>query len=101
MAAARSIRWAKTGTDLFYLRPPDVQPAEIMKVSIRPDGTAEPARARAERRYCTGMRELPGFAFYDTFPDGSLLVLKDERPPAPRRIEVIVNWSAQRTFDRN
>ena len=97
----RSIRWAKTGTDLFYLRPPDVQPAEIMRVSIRPDGTASQPVLAVKGGIARECENCPGFAFYDTFPDGSLLVLKDERPPAPRRIEVIVNWSAQRTFDRN
>ena len=71
-----------------------------MKVSIRSDGTvSQPVVVL--KGFAQWFAEPPRLAFYDTFPDGSLLVLKDERPPAPRRIEVIVNWSAQRTFERN
>jgi hypothetical protein len=36
----------------------------------------------------------------DVFPDGSFLMLTNVTPPSPPRIEVVVNWAAQRGLTR-
>jgi serine/threonine-protein kinase len=87
-----SAAWAKAESVLFYRRPGGIE-----RVRVGPDGSVTTPVVALTGDFFQGDREdAPAFVDYDVWPDGSFLMLKNERPPSPARIQVVVNWGAQR-----
>ncbi len=81
--------WAKSGQHVFYLRALPDRRAEVLSVSVSPDGRIGPPTVVATGDYVME----PGV--FDVFPDGSLLMIEELPAPSPT-LEVIVNWAALR-----
>ncbi|MGQ0736822.1 MAG: protein kinase domain-containing protein [Acidobacteriota bacterium] len=96
-----SAQWAKKGSELFYRRPHEVQPGEIMRVEVGRDGSVSAPALALRGDYFRRPPDAPGFRDYDVFPDGSFLMLKADGPPATPRIEVVVNWASSSAASGN
>jgi Tol biopolymer transport system component len=81
--------WAMRGQQLFYRRVAQDGLAEVIGVTLKPDGSPGPSTVVARGDYVGG-RDA-----FDVFPDGSLLMIK-ELPSSPPPLRVVVNWPALR-----
>jgi Tol biopolymer transport system component len=87
--------WTKTGSVLYYRRPHDIQPGEIMRVTVGADGSVTTPTLALKGDYFRSPASSLGARDYDVFPDGAFLMLREEGTPAAPRIEVVVNWASQ------
>jgi serine/threonine-protein kinase len=86
--------WTRSGSQLFYLRALQGKPDEILRVTVRPDGSTDTP-------VVVHRGDVPnGRAHFDVFPDGSLLTIK-EQAADPLTLQVVVNWAAQHGLTRS
>ena len=61
----------------------------VAAVETEPEFRTGEPRALFEARY---ERALLGFTNYDVAPDGSFVMVRGDRQPPPRRINIVLNW---------
>ena len=83
--------WAPNGRELFY-RDDDKMMAAA--VTLAPTFTVGKPQVLFEGSYEMGL--VPGMVNYDIARDGRrFLMVKSERPSAPTRLKVVLNWSEE------
>jgi dipeptidyl aminopeptidase/acylaminoacyl peptidase len=81
------VMWAPNGRELFYR---DGEKMMAVAVTLAPTFAAGKPQVLFEGSYEMGL--VPGMTNYDVARDGRFLMAKNERPSAPTRLEVVLNW---------